>query len=121
MQLLALDGGPDIPVVTAIILVGRHPGCDTRLDSTCVSRRHCCLAPVGGELEVRDLSSTNGVRINGRRVLAGRLRPGDELWIAHLRYRLDGGPGLERALADPGRPGTPDGRRPPCAAQPPAR
>jgi hypothetical protein len=32
----------------------------------------------------------NGTRINGRLVTSGRLHPGDELSIAHLRYRLDG-------------------------------
>ena len=39
---------------------------------------------------VRDLGSTNGIRINGMRVETGRLRPGDELSIAHIRYRLEG-------------------------------
>src|SRR5262249_5790844 len=43
MRLLALDDGPDIPVATAIVVVGRHPACDARLDSIRVSRRHCCL------------------------------------------------------------------------------
>jgi pSer/pThr/pTyr-binding forkhead associated (FHA) protein len=39
---------------------------------------------------VRDLGSTNGIRVNGMRVKTGRLRPGDELSIAHIRYRLEG-------------------------------
>jgi hypothetical protein len=100
MRLLALDEGPDIPIAKAMILVGRHPACDARLDSGRVSRRHCCLTPVGDELEVRDLDSTNGIRINGERVRSGRLRAGDGLWIAHLRYQLDGGQGPERTRAD---------------------
>jgi hypothetical protein len=44
-----------------------------------------------GDLIVRDLGSTNGIRINGQRVEMGRLRPGDELSIAHIRFRLDAG------------------------------
>jgi hypothetical protein len=64
-----------------------------------------------GEVVVRDLGSTNGVRINGQRVEVGRLRPGDELSIAHIRYRLDTGVAHEVTLAD----GTPrvlrDGER----------
>jgi pSer/pThr/pTyr-binding forkhead associated (FHA) protein len=44
-----------------------------------------------GEVVVRDLGSTNGIRINGQRVEIGRLRPGDELSIAHDRYRLEKG------------------------------
>ena len=35
-----------------------------------------------------------------RRVERGRLRPGDELSIAHIRYRLDNGQGHELTLAD---------------------
>lgn len=105
MRLIALDPGPDIPIAQAMMLVGRASTCDTRLDSRRVSRRHCCLLPVGGELEVRDLDSTNGIWINGRRVRVGRLRPGDELSIAQLRYRLDGDQEPEMNRADPGRPG----------------
>jgi pSer/pThr/pTyr-binding forkhead associated (FHA) protein len=42
------------------------------------------------QVVVRDLGSTNGIRINGMRVETGRLKPGDELAIAHIRYRLEG-------------------------------
>jgi hypothetical protein len=35
---------------------------------------------------VRDLGSTHGIRIHGRRVGSGRLRAGDELAIAQRRY-----------------------------------
>src|SRR5262249_12014025 len=44
-------------------------------------------------------------RINGQRVEFGRLRPGDELSIAHIRFRLDNGQGHEATLADPGPAG----------------
>jgi hypothetical protein len=100
LRLVALDQGPDIPVDKAIVVVGRLATCDTRLESSRVSRRHCCMTPVGAELEIKDLGSTNGTWINGRRVEVGRLRPGDVLSIAHHRYRLDGGQGQE--LTPPG-------------------
>jgi len=58
-----------------------------------------------GEVILRDLGSTNGIRINGQRVEFGRLRPGDELSIAHIRYRLDNGQGHEATLADGGSMG----------------
>jgi hypothetical protein len=99
-RLVALDEGPDIPLDRAMIVVGRHPQCDARLDSLRVSRHHCCMTQDHGEVIVRDLGSTNGIRINGQRVELGRLRPGDELSIAHIRYRLDHGQGHEATLAD---------------------
>lgn len=99
LRLVALDEGPDIVVDRAVVVVGRHPQCDARLDSIRVSRRHCCMTPDNGELVVRDLGSTNGIRINGQRVEMGRVRPGDELSIAHIRFRLDALGGQEPTLA----------------------
>jgi hypothetical protein len=95
-RLVALDGrAADIPVDCDILVVGRHAECDVRIDSIRVSRRHCCMTKKNGELTVRDLGSTNGIRINGKRVQSGRVRPGDELSIAHFRFRLEGAQGFE--------------------------
>jgi hypothetical protein len=100
-RLVAIDDGPDIPLDRTMVVVGRHPQCDARLDSLRVSRHHCCMTQDKDELVVRDLGSTNGIRINGQRVEMGRLRPGDELSIAHIRFRLDNGQVDERTVADP--------------------
>lgn len=117
IRLIALDEGPDIPVDRAMVVVGRHPQCDARLDSIRVSRRHCCMTPHDGEVVVRDLGSTNGIRINGQRVEMGRLRAGDELSIAHIRYRLDDGSLVEATLRNSVH-GSEDGHRVPFRVQP---
>ena len=101
-RLVALDEGPDILLDRAMVVVGRHPSCDTRLDSLRVSRHHCCMTHESGDVMVRDLGSTNGIRINGQRVEIGRVRPGDELSIAHIRYRLENGQGHEQTIAEAG-------------------
>ena len=88
-RLVALDEAPNITLDRQVVVVGRHPSCDARLDSLRVSRHHCCLTQDNGAITVRDLGSTNGMRINGQHVQFGRLRPGDELLIAHLRYRFE--------------------------------
>lgn len=87
-QLVAMTEGANILLDKPILLVGRHPECDIRVDSRKVSRRHCCLAQVADYLVVRDLGSTNGVRINGKRVQEGRLQPGDELTIGNSRFKV---------------------------------
>ena len=87
-QLLALTDGPSILLDKPILLLGRHGECDVQLNSRKVSRRHCCVAQVHDYLVVRDLGSTNGVRINGQRVLEGRLQSGDELTIGNFRYQV---------------------------------
>jgi pSer/pThr/pTyr-binding forkhead associated (FHA) protein len=76
-RLVALDEGSDISLDRTMVVVGRHPLCDVRLDSLRISRHHCCMTQVKDELDVRDLGSTNGIRINGERVERGRLRTGD--------------------------------------------
>jgi pSer/pThr/pTyr-binding forkhead associated (FHA) protein len=87
-QLLALTDGPSILLDKPILLLGRHGECDVQLNSRKVSRRHCCVAQVHDYLVVRDLGSTNGVRINGHRVLEGKLQSGDELTIGNFRYQV---------------------------------
>jgi predicted component of type VI protein secretion system len=109
-QLVALTDGPSILVDKPILLVGRHPECDIQIESRKVSRRHCCLAQVGDYLMVRDLGSTNGIRINGARVAEGRLNPGDELTIGNSRFQVR----WDDLAAAP----RPAGGRPPAAPLP---
>ena len=71
-RLVALGGGPDILVDRALVLVGRHPQCDVRLESCGVSRIHCCHCRDRDEVVVRDLASTNGTHINGQRMFTGQ-------------------------------------------------
>jgi hypothetical protein len=93
-QLVALTEGPDILLDKPILLVGRHQECDILIPSRKISRRHCLIAQVNDYLVVRDLFSTNGIRVNGIRVKEGSLRAGDELTIGNFRYevRLNGMP-----------------------------
>lgn len=89
-HLLSLTDGPSILIDKPILLFGRHEECDVQLNSKKVSRRHCCVAQVNDYLVVRDLGSTNGVRINGERVAEGKLVPGDELQIGNFKYQVCG-------------------------------
>ena len=62
--------------------VGRATGADFIVDAPLVSRVHCRLTVLAsGELEVKDLQSTNGTFINGDRVETGILEPGDRLGL----------------------------------------
>ena len=90
VHLLSLGDGPSILVDKPILLFGRHEECDVQLHSKKVSRRHCCVAQVHNYLIVRDLGSTNGVRVNGQRVAEGKLVVGDELMIGNFKYQVCG-------------------------------
>jgi predicted component of type VI protein secretion system len=107
-QLVALNGGPNILIDKPILLLGRHPECDIQIESRKISRRHCCIAQVDDYLVVRDLDSTNGICINGVRVLEGKLHPGDELTVGSTRYRVS----WEEAVRRPARVQAPPPPRP---------
>jgi len=72
-----------------VLLVGRHPECDVRIDLPKVSRRHCCLALAYERVVIRDLGSRNGLRVNGRVVEEAQLSHGDEVAIGPLIFRVD--------------------------------
>lgn len=88
-QLVALGEGPNLVLDKAIVLVGRHQECDVQIPSRKISRKHCCIAQVADYVVVKDLQSTNGIRVNGERLPEGVLRHGDELTIGNLKYRLE--------------------------------
>jgi len=69
----------------AVRTLGRATGADFIVDAALVSRLHCRLSALpGGQLEVRDLESTNGTFVNGRRVEVAHLAPGDRLQVGRL-------------------------------------
>ena len=87
-RLISLGRRARIDVSEGPLIVGRDPRCEATIESIKVSRRHCILSPDARGVMIRDLGSTNGIRINGEPVRSGRLRPGDELTIADLAYVL---------------------------------
>lgn len=65
--------------------MGRATGADFIVDAPLVSRVHCrFIALPGGELEVRDLESTNGTFVNGKRIDQIRLESGDRIQIGRV-------------------------------------
>jgi pSer/pThr/pTyr-binding forkhead associated (FHA) protein len=65
--------------------IGRAAGADFIVDAPLVSRVHCRLTALpGGELEVRDLASTNGTYVNGSRVEAANVAPGDRIQVGRV-------------------------------------
>ncbi len=100
ITLIALSEGPDLLVDKPVMLLGRHAECDVQLHSGKISRRHCVVAFVDDKFIVRDLGSTNGVRINGDRVVEGPLADGDELAIGNFCYRVNFGGPARHAVDD---------------------
>ncbi|MFC8074238.1 DUF1707 and FHA domain-containing protein [Streptomyces sp. NPDC057307] len=82
-KLLLPDPGP-IP-----LRIGRDPMNGLRLSHDTVSRLHAELGMQGGRWILRDLGSTNGTTVNGRRVTGTVVvRDGDMVSFGQLSFRL---------------------------------
>jgi pSer/pThr/pTyr-binding forkhead associated (FHA) protein len=93
VRLVVVDGPTktaDLNLRKTETLVGRQKGCDVRIPSDQVSRRHCLLLYKDGRLMVEDLQSANGTFVNGARVDEPLLiRPGELLRIGPLQFRVE--------------------------------
>jgi len=94
--------GRTYPIV-GVTTVGRASECSLRLDEPGMSRMHARLLPTDEGLLIEDIGSTNGCFINGKRVLRGEARTGDEVGFDTLRFRLiaPGQEHHEEAIAGP--------------------
>ena len=94
--LLAADGTRHSIPATGLD-IGRDPNCDVVIASDDVSRWHADIAPGPGGCRLKD-SSTNGVYVNGERVLGERwLRTGDKIRVGAAQFRFEGGSAASQA------------------------
>jgi predicted nucleic acid-binding Zn-ribbon protein len=68
--------------------VGRTPDNDLQIDAHYISRHHAVILAGPIHTIVEDLNSTNGVRVNGRRVTRQQLKDGDVVLIGKTRFRF---------------------------------
>lgn len=88
---LALGDGPDTRLLRVdrdISHLGRGPGAEIRFDGHRVSRDHAILVRHGRSLRLLDNRSANGTFVNGRRIVATTIRPGDVIDLGPVRMQL---------------------------------
>lgn len=79
---MLLMGGRRLVVGSSGATLGRSRQCDVTVDDPNVSRTHAEVRPRGGSWVLADLGSTNGTRLNGRRLDGSEvLKPGDEIEV----------------------------------------
>jgi len=66
--------------------LGRHPNNAMRLLDREVSKEHAVIQKVAGSYVLRDLGSSNGTFVNGRRIRELKLRDGDEISLGNCRF-----------------------------------
>jgi adenylate cyclase len=105
-ELVPLGGGDAIPLKQSKLKVGRRESCDVCLRFPNISGTHCELSYKDGYWVIRDLNSTNGIKVNGERLRYRALRPGDKLTIGkrdytiHYELHAEGQAALESVLAE---------------------
>src|SRR4051812_13158460 len=81
-------------------VVGRGPECQIRPNSELVSRQHCLLRVRGQIVVVRDLGSTNGTLVNGKRLMDEcELGEGDTIQLGPLVLQVVLGDDLDEHAA----------------------
>lgn len=120
------DERRDFPLKERTSVIGRAPEAGLRIPLQDVSRKHCELVVTATGVTVRDLGSSNGTYVNGRRVAESPLDPGDVLEVGPVRFlvQIDGKPStitphdlkVHRQEAD--EPPKAAGPKPPSAAGP---
>ena len=73
----------------AVKTVGRASRADFIVDAALVSRIHCRLTAGEEQLEVVDLSSTNGTFVNDERVDCAKLAKGDRLRVGRVELIVE--------------------------------
>jgi ABC-type multidrug transport system ATPase subunit/pSer/pThr/pTyr-binding forkhead associated (FHA) protein/ABC-type multidrug transport system permease subunit len=79
------------------LTIGRDPSNDVALDDPNVSRFHAEVVRAGDAVELRDLGSRNGTRVDGSPVRRATLSPGSEIGIGPYRLLFDGHAFVARA------------------------
>jgi hypothetical protein len=91
VRLIANDGRT-YPLSIGSTVIGRGDQANLRLPDVGISRRHARLDYDGSQVVLTDLGSTNGSMVNGQRISAVALNPGDMIQIGTttLTFRVDG-------------------------------
>jgi len=91
--LVLCDGdfaGSEYPLAADETLIGRNPTTDVTLLDEGASREHAIVAwdAAAGAYTIEDLQSTNGTRVNGKRIRAATLADGDLIQVGHTCFRF---------------------------------
>ncbi len=92
-KLLICNGGFEgmiYELSRAETLIGRNPTTDITLLDEGISREHAIIGfdEDTGVYTIEDLQSTNGTKVNGKRVRSAAIGDGDEIQVGHTRFRL---------------------------------
>lgn len=89
------------------VVVGRGVDSDLTIYDPTISRRHAELTAGPDGVRVKDLGSSNGTHVNGRRLAEAQLAPGDSISFGKVSFQLEIAPAAP--VSPPAAPAVPAG------------
>ncbi len=90
LRLISPDGTTSYELRDGVpLIVGRAPTCDLPVVDPTISRRHAELVSDGFAVTLRDLDSSNGTYVNGKRVKRVRVAVDDLVAFGKVGFRLE--------------------------------
>jgi len=79
----------EVPISEDPVVIGRDESADVRVDDKKISRRHASFRIVDGEPTVEDLSSANGIKLNGKKIeRRSKFKLGDSIKVGTFQITL---------------------------------
>jgi pSer/pThr/pTyr-binding forkhead associated (FHA) protein len=76
----------DFPLKQERTIIGRRQDCDLRIPTKDVSRQHCELLLKKNSVLAKDLGSSNGTFVNGKRIAEVELKAGDRFRVGPVTF-----------------------------------
>jgi hypothetical protein len=81
---LAIEvNGYKYPLNNPVLIIGRGTDADLRINDPGISRQHARILVDGDRITIEDLGSTNGIKVDGRKVLSAPLQLGSKITIGN--------------------------------------
>jgi len=78
--------GTRFEIATPDVIIGRTPTSDLTLVDEGISREHAVISWDEDGFSIEDLQSTNGTRVNGKRIRSVELQDGDQIQIGRTLF-----------------------------------
>jgi pSer/pThr/pTyr-binding forkhead associated (FHA) protein len=82
------DAGQEYLLEKAVSVVGRMKGVDILLSDSSVSRRHAAIEAEKGVFHLKDLGSTNGTLLGGKKIREASIRHGDRFRVGNTTLQF---------------------------------
>lgn len=96
LVMVKADGSSrELPLDREVTVIGRDEHARLRIPVPQVSRKHCEVVVKDPKVQVRDVGSSNGTYVNGRKVREADLTPGDLITVGPVVFvvKINGEPG----------------------------